>query len=1021
MSDIMIPIPFNHLINWISTELKESNSIFDIPKDKFYYKPDSSAFKLFDESCETPIGPAAGPNTQVTQNIITSYLTGSRFFELKTVQIMDTLEVGKPCIDAEDEGYNTEWSTELTVPQAFDEYVKAWFLLHVLNKSLKISANPGTNFIFNMSVGYDLAGIKQPKIDNFIEGLKDASKTAIFLECKQELLDNLDLFENLTKEDIEAIPTTISNSITLSTMHGCPPEEQESIATYLMEVKKVSTFVKLNPTLHGYDFVRETFDAMGFSDIPLNIDSFTHDLQYSDAVEMLNKLLKIAEKENVTFGVKLSNTLPVINKRELLPGDEMYMSGRTLYPLTINLAKKLANQYDGKLKISYSGGANFYNIAEIFKCGIRPITLATDILKPGGYAKLKEMAEKLNPIINEFSLENIDLNRLNNLADKALLDSENFRESKFSDDVYLKEKLPLTDCFIAPCKAACPVMQDVPEYIRLIEEERFQEAYELIISKNPLATITGNICDHVCMYKCVRNDYECPLSIRELKRVAVEKGIAVKLDIPKEKHSAKVAVIGAGPAGLSAGFFLAKDGFDVTIMDQKTELGGMVKHGIPGFRISDEIINNDLELIKQSGVKFELGIDPNFDIKSLKAQGYKYVVLAIGAWKSRMMVIDGAEDINHSAIQFLQDFKIDPDNMNLGKNVAVIGAGNSAMDAARAISRVPGVENTYIIYRRTKKQMPADKEELAYALADGVKFHELLNPIHYENGQLTCQVMQLGKKDASGRQRPIPLEGMTKTFAIDNIFSAIGELVDYQLLDVNKVKIKQGLETSQENVFIAGDAYRGPNSIIQAVADGKNIAEEIMDREGVTKTEILAVSDLKFDLAKRATDIAARKGKMNYGVEELTNSAEIASEASRCLQCNYVCNKCVEVCPNRANVKITINDPMFRDGNQIIHLDPLCNECGNCMTFCPYDSAPYKDKFNLYWNLDDFNANENDGFLLLDEPARKFKLRVGKKTHEIAFNADWKATNPFEIDNFDKLSKLIEAIVTNYHYLLKQN
>src|SRR6056297_1469843 len=149
MSDIMIPIPFQQMLTWISSELKTSNSIFDIPRDKFYFKQNKSAFSLFGENCETAIGPAAGPNTQVAQNIVASYLTGSRFFELKTVQIMDTLDVGKPCIDAEDEGYNTEWSTELTVPQAFDEYVKAWFLLHLLNKSLGISANSGTNFIFN--------------------------------------------------------------------------------------------------------------------------------------------------------------------------------------------------------------------------------------------------------------------------------------------------------------------------------------------------------------------------------------------------------------------------------------------------------------------------------------------------------------------------------------------------------------------------------------------------------------------------------------------------------------------------------------------------------------------------------------------------------------------------------------------------------------------------------------------------------------------------------------------------------
>ena len=1019
MSDIMIPIPFEKLIKWISTEYKNSNSIFDIPKEKFFYKTDDSSFKLFGETCETPIGPAAGPNTQVTQNIVASFLTGSRFFELKTVQIMDTLDIGKPCIDAEDEGYNTEWSTELLVPQAYEEYVKAWFLLHVLNKSLGLSQNIGTNFIFNMSVGYDLAGIKKPKIDNFIEGLKDASNNPIFLECKKILKENLDLFPNFTEKDVDAIPSKISNSVTLSTMHGCPPEEQESIATYLMEVKNVNTFVKLNPTLHGYDFVRNTFDNMGFKDIPLKEESFTHDLQYPAAVEMLKKLIAISEKENITFGVKLSNTLPVINKRELLPGDEMYMSGRALYPLTINLAKKLSAEFGNNLKISYSGGANYFNIDKIYECGIRPITLATDILKPGGYSRLKQLADKLDPIIDKFKLDKIDSIKLNNLADEALVDPENFRSSRFTDNMFLDEKLPLTDCFIAPCKVACPVMQDVPEYIRLIEEERFQEAYEVIIDKNPLATITGNICDHACMYKCVRNDYECPLSIRELKKVAVEKGVSIKLDIPKNKHEPKIAVIGAGPAGLSTGFFLGKDGFDVTIMDMKTELGGMVKYGIPGFRISDEIIDNDINLIKQAGMKFEMGIDPNFSIADLKKAGYKYVVLAIGAWKSRMMKIDGAEDINTSAIKFLQDYKEDAASIKIGKNVAVIGAGNSAMDTARAISRMKNVENTYIIYRRTKEQMPADKEELNYALEDGVKFHELRNPIKYENGKLICQVMKLGDKDASGRRKPVAVEGQVESFEIDNVFSAIGELVDYDLLKHNDIEIMQNLTTSQENVYIAGDAYRGPSSIIQAVADGKKIAEDIMKRENIKPTHILKAEDIVFNNSKREKDIVERKAIVNKGFEVLSTNQEISAEASRCLQCNFVCNKCVEVCPNRANVKIVIADPMFRDGNQIIHLDPLCNECGNCESFCPYDGAPYKDKFTLYWNEEDIAANKNDGFMMINKEARLVKIRMNEVIKTVKFDDNWKANNPFDVDNFVEISKLIETVVTNYSYLLK--
>ena len=228
MSDIMRPIPFDRLMEWILTEYHSHSNVFGVPKGPVY----RSERPMFREKVEVPLGPAAGPHTQLAQNIIAAYVSGARFFELKTVQIMDGEElskcVNKPCITAGDECYNCEWSTELTVPQAFEEYVKAWFTCKLLSRELELGGDSG--FVFNMSVGYDLAGIKSPKIDKCINEMMDASGTPVFQGCKQWALEHLDQFSKVDAAFVEGLSPVVSQSITESTLHGCPPDEIERIA-----------------------------------------------------------------------------------------------------------------------------------------------------------------------------------------------------------------------------------------------------------------------------------------------------------------------------------------------------------------------------------------------------------------------------------------------------------------------------------------------------------------------------------------------------------------------------------------------------------------------------------------------------------------------------------------------------------------------------------------------------------------------------------------------------------------------
>ena len=374
MSDIMRPMSFAQLFDWTLTEHKKSGTVFG--EHHPYHADPKYNRTIFERTLETPVGPAAGPHTQLAQNIAAAYYTGSRFFELKTVQIMDGAElsacVNKPCIKADDECYNCEWSTELYVPQAMEEYIKAWFLCKVMAKEFGLGSMDG--FQFNISVGYDLEGIRSEKIDNFLNTMKHAQDSDIFRSCKAYLLEHADRFENVTEEDIEGISGDICNSVTISTLHGCPPQEIERIAMYLITEKGFHTFIKCNPTLLGYEYARKMMDDMGYDYVAFGDFHFKDDLQYADAVPMLERLMKVCAERNLEFGVKITNTFPVDVKQNELPSEEMYMSGKSLYPLSISVAAKLAKDFDGKLRISYSGGADYYNIKDIVEAGIWPVT-----------------------------------------------------------------------------------------------------------------------------------------------------------------------------------------------------------------------------------------------------------------------------------------------------------------------------------------------------------------------------------------------------------------------------------------------------------------------------------------------------------------------------------------------------------------------------------------------------------------------------------------------------------------------
>ena len=486
------------------------------------------------------------------------------FFELKTVQQMDGPElaacVNKPCITAGDECYNCEWSTELYVPQAYAEYVKAWVACRLLAKEYGLG-DPDA-FVFNMSVGYDLAGIKGEKINAFIDGMIEAKDTEAFRECVAWARANTGRFSNVDEAYVDTIPSRISCSITESTLHGCPPDEIERIATYLITEKHLNTYIKLNPTLLGYEYARSRLDSLGFDYVHFDDRHFREDLQWKDAVPMLERLTALAKEKGLEFGVKLTNTFPVDVTQGELPSGEMYMAGRALFPLTIHLAARISETFGGSLRISYSGGADINNIADLFGAGIWPITMATTILKPGGYRRMIQIAERLMNCGNE-PFRGVNVQAVKAL-DEGVGASGLYRKPvKPLPDRKTGKTLPLFDCFTAPCRDGCPIGQDIPAYLQAMLEEEPEKALRIILERNPLPFITGTICPHHCGDKCMRNYYEETLHIRQTKLEAAGRAyeaVLPTLSAGEKKCGKKVAVVGAGPAGLAAAAFLGRAG-----------------------------------------------------------------------------------------------------------------------------------------------------------------------------------------------------------------------------------------------------------------------------------------------------------------------------------------------------------------------------------------------------------------------------------------------------------------------------
>jgi putative selenate reductase len=1036
MAKVMKHSSLSSILRRAAGEYRAKSSIFEIPAalfgSIFDAEAESPGMSVMAGRASLPVGPAAGPHTQIAPNILAAYLAGARVFELKTVQTKDRLELEKPCIDALDEGQNVEWSTELSLDEARKEYLNAWIVLHLF--AFLWSRKP-SDFFFNMSVGYTLEGLKSQRMDAFIEGMRRPEVHPYWAQA----LEELDCFIRSTEfalafgeaaaekaRHIAArMPVRPVHSVTLSTMHGCPPEEIEKIGLYLIQEKGFDTYIKLNPTLIGYDKASSILDRLGWGSIALRRESFEQDLQMDQALQLCRKLSEAALAKGRRFGIKLSNTLANQNDGERLPGAERYMSGRALLPLTLSLAASLASSLgDAAPRFSYCGGVSALNAGKLIKAGLGPLTLVTDLLKPGGYLRLVQIAKLAAEALPlPLEQEERDPKALEHLAEEALLSPE-YRGDWKKGHASIAKKLPLFDCFAAPCIAACPVGQKVPAYIEAMGRGEADQALATVLSDNPLPGITGTLCDHICQERCSRNDYEGPVLIREVKKAAeAASDIRVQALHPEAVRLAQedcegsaqvpggpaaeaaqgpvpgastkpeaVAVIGAGPAGLACAYHLALAGIKVKIFEAGPAPGGVPALLIPPFRIPRQTIKRDIDRIAALGVEFEFDSRIS-SLDSLRDQGFTVFFIATGAYEEKTIALDGKGLKVMGALEFLGRFHAGETGfMKSVRRVVVAGGGNTACDAVRVATRIEGVEQVLLSYRRTRKEMPADLEELENALAEAEKLNngsshmlqgskaakikgvgktpsllELSQPEGSSPGRLRLRKMRLGEKDASGRRAPVPT-GESLDIPCDLLVAAVGEAPDPGFfrslgLEIEKDKFPSvdpsSMGTERPDIYIGGDARRGPSSIIAAEADGRSAARAILKKLGKTLPE----QDYQAPAPKK--EALLRRGELIFSIDpsvaETAGQAFAAREAERCLACDSACLRCVEVCPNRANIFIETPGP-FKQWSQIVHIDRFCNECGNCGFFCPYDGNPYKDKATLFDTEEELTASTNPGF-----------------------------------------------------------
>lgn len=513
--------------------------------------------------------------------------------------------------------------------------------------------------------------------------------------------------------------------------------------------------------------------------------------------------------------------------------------------------------------------------------------------------------------------------------------TETFNFAKAVNENYRENREDVLPSGTAPCKAACPAHIPVQGYLKLAAQGRYTEALELIKTENPFPAVCGRICNKRCEAECTRGDVDEAVAIDEVKRFIADHDMHEETRfVPKmvnqigRPYAEKIAVIGAGPAGMSCAYYLAQKGYPVTVFDRNPVPGGMLTLGIPSFRLEKDVLNAEIDILKEMGVEFRCGVEVGKDvtIQQLRGEGYKGFYLAIGAQKSAKLRIPGEElEGVLGGVDFLREVNLG-NKPDIGRRCAVIGGGNVAMDVCRSAVRL-GAEETYVFYRRSEAEMPADPEEVREAMEEGVKFRFLSAPVEIigTDGRVSAikiEKMELGEPDERGRRKPVGT-GEFEIVEIDSVIGAVGQTVDWGTLDVGALKTTKKntaeadsltYQTAQPDIFVGGDCYTGPKFAIDAIAAGKEAAISLHRyvHPGQTLTagrdrreyraldkEHAMIGVGGFDREHRQTPgYNAAKAKTFADARVTFTEEQVRKECARCLGCgatkvdSYLCIGC---------------------------------------------------------------------------------------------------------------------------------
>ena len=537
----------------------------------------------------------------------------------------------------------------------------------------------------------------------------------------------------------------------------------------------------------------------------------------------------------------------------------------------------------------------------------------------------------------------------------------------------------------APCQMTCPAGIDVPTYVSLIGEGRDAEAIEVIRHDNPFPWVCGLVCTRPCEFMCVRGRIDKPVSIKFLKAFAAERALswaAYKNPEPAADKGQSVCVVGAGPGGMSAAYYLALKGYRVRVLEAQPSAGGMILLGIPRYRLPREVIDREVAMLSDLGVEFvfntRYGTDVTLD--ELQKEGFEAFLLAIGAHKAYQLGIPGESDFPQvlEAVDFLRDVALGRREIP-GKRVVVIGGGNVAIDAARTSLRL-GSEKVVLAYRRTRNEMPADEEEVEQAEEEGVelKFLTIPEEVVGQDGRLTglrCLRAELVAAEEGGRMRPVPVEDSDFIIDADAVISAIGQRVDTGCLaSVDQLKWTRrstidtnmvSMETSRAGIFAVGDAVTGPATVIEAIGAGKRAAEGIhrylsgipqaqippvpVRRARITCRELSATQKMKARRPEMPLLNIDRRRTTFQQVELGYSEPDVREEAGRCLRCDIClrCGKCVEICRDKMGVNalqmgyFDFHNPVETDYRVTAE---RCILCGACAANCPTGAMQIEDR-----------------------------------------------------------------------------